>query len=287
MIALALVLLFITLCVDGFSNLRMTASSSITIDDIINRYKIVTYGQQSNAGNSLEVIDRKYTSITKSFTINRAPGVSLGISLLEAYTLKGDVGLVVVDDIIEGSCLEGKVCKGDALISISNSNDAVDSLEGMNFDRTVDILSSYQQYGSNVITVRRMVKRKDITVLMVGPFNEDAGNFTMLSGYSSNLRTALQSQNMKIYDERTARFDSPYQSGSNCGGEGTCGTCVIQVISGKEFLNERVRVEDAALRKQGSPPNYRWSCRTLVKSNEDVPDNAVVKIKLRPQSQSW
>ena len=61
---------------------------------------------------------------------------------------------------------------------------------------------------------------------------ESAGNFTVLSGMGANLRTALNSQNIKMYDDRTYRFDSPFQTG-NCGGDGTCGTCVVAVLSGK------------------------------------------------------
>ena len=60
---------------------------------------------------------------------------------------------------------------------------------------------------------------------------EDAGNFTVLSGMGANLRTALNSQNIKMYDDRTSRFDSPFQTG-NCGGDGTCGTCVVAVLAG-------------------------------------------------------
>ena len=48
------------------------------------------------------------------------------------------------------------------------------------------------------------------------------------------------------------------------------------------MLNERVRVEAAALTNQACPPNYRWSCRTIVGSNAE--DEGEVKIKLRPQS---
>ena len=47
----------------------------------------------------------------------------------------------------------------------------------------------------------------------------------------ANLRTALNSQNIKMYDDRTSRFDSPFQTG-NCGGDGTCGTCVVAVLAG-------------------------------------------------------
>lgn len=60
----------------------------------------------------------------------------------------------------------------------------------------------------------------------------------MLSGMGANLRTALNSQNIKMYDDRTYRFDSPFQTG-NCGGDGTCGTCVVAVLSGWSFKQKK------------------------------------------------
>lgn len=185
------------------------------------------------------------------------------------------------------------------------------------------------------------------------PLGESAGNFTVLSGMGANLRTALNSQNIKMYDDRTARFDSPFQTG-NCGGDGTCGTCVVAVLSGmfsailwcfcfiialttdqlqllkhladrgletltilsltesvqywttlllfdwiihtlihlilfittgKELMNDRVRVEEGALKQQLAPPNYRWACRIIVAPNSE--QNGIIKIKLRPQTTSW
>jgi 2Fe-2S iron-sulfur cluster binding domain len=119
---------------------------------------------------------------------------------------------------------------------------------------------------------------------VVGPTGDEAASVQVIAGYESNLRTMLVSNNLRLYDDRTARFDSPYQTGS-CGGEGTCGTCVVSVLGGKELLNERMRVEDKALRKQLSPPNYRWSCRTRVGVDPAVGGEVI--IKLRPQTATW
>lgn len=67
-----------------------------------------------------------------------------------------------------------------------------------------------------------------------GPSDEYVSNFTVLTGFGTNLRTALNANNLRLYDDRTARFDSPYQTG-NCGGEGTCGTCVVAVVQGRAY----------------------------------------------------
>ena len=64
--------------------------------------------------------------------------------------------------------------------------------------------------------------------LLIGEY---VGNMTVLSGFGANLRRALNSNNLRIYDDRTYRFDSPYETG-NCGGDGTCGTCAVAVLSG-------------------------------------------------------
>jgi hypothetical protein len=63
------------------------------------------------------------------------------------------------------------------------------------------------------------------------------------------------------------------------------GTCVVAVLSGKELCNERARVEDKVLRKQLTPPNYRWSCRTKVSADPAV--GGELKVKLRPQTSAW
>jgi len=38
-----------------------------------------------------------------------------------------------------------------------------------------------------------------VTIKMVGPGGEDAGDVVVPAGYGANLRTEMQRQNMKIY----------------------------------------------------------------------------------------
>ena len=53
-------------------------------------------------------------------------------------------------------------------------------LEGLNFDSTVNELSRYSDYDTVVLIVKRMVRRGEVTVVMVGPQGEDAGSFKVL-----------------------------------------------------------------------------------------------------------
>lgn len=214
----------------------------LPIEELAARWKVVKFGQ--GGYNAIEVNDRDFCYQTFSYTLKRTGG--LGLDLLEYNVGKGDIGLVVVGDIIAGSNAAacGGFMVGDALSEISTVTKTpgeepfITRLEGLNFDETVRLISLYSEYDSVKITVKRMAVRGAVTVVMVGPDGRDAGSFRVLSGYGSNMRTALQANNIKLYDDRTARFDSPYQTG-NCGGDGTCGTCVVAVLQVRyRYLNK-------------------------------------------------
>ncbi|XP_020095334.1 photosynthetic NDH subunit of subcomplex B 3, chloroplastic-like [Ananas comosus] len=49
---------------------------------------------------------------------------------------------------------------------------------------------------------------------------------------------------------------------SNCGGGGTCGTCIVEVVEGKEFLSPRTDKEKEILKKK--PKTWRLACQTAV-----------------------
>ncbi len=48
----------------------------------------------------------------------------------------------------------------------------------------------------------------------------------------------------------------------NCGGNGQCGTCVVEVIDGSEHLSPRTAAEERHLKKK--PDSYRLACQTKV-----------------------
>ncbi|KAH7565273.1 hypothetical protein JRO89_XS09G0178100 [Xanthoceras sorbifolium] len=48
----------------------------------------------------------------------------------------------------------------------------------------------------------------------------------------------------------------------NCAGGGTCATCMVEVIEGKELLNPRTDKEKEKLRRK--PKNWRLACQTTV-----------------------
>ncbi|XP_022724754.1 photosynthetic NDH subunit of subcomplex B 3, chloroplastic [Durio zibethinus] len=48
----------------------------------------------------------------------------------------------------------------------------------------------------------------------------------------------------------------------NCAGGGTCGTCMVEVVEGKELLNPRTNKEKEKLKRK--PKNWRLACQTTV-----------------------
>lgn len=252
------------------------------------KWKIVRYGQgSSKITYSVQVADREYRDETVYITMSRVGG--LGLDLVE-FVDNNNCALVMVNDIFEGSNAErpiagGKFRVGDVLLGVSVPDGGeVKSLEGLLLDKVIKIISGYGEVEKIKLTIKRLTKRDEVIVKMVGPSREDAGSLKVLSGYGTNMRQMLVNSDMKVYDENTWRFDSPYQTG-DCGGEGTCGTCVVAVLSGANLLNSRARVEDMALKKIDAPSNYRWACRTAVAPSFEHKGN--VTIMLRPQTADY
>ncbi|KAK1266399.1 hypothetical protein QJS04_geneDACA002713 [Acorus gramineus] len=60
----------------------------------------------------------------------------------------------------------------------------------------------------------------------------------------------------------------------NCGGGGTCGTCLVEVVEGKELLSPRTEKEKEALKKR--PKTWRLACQTMI-GREDSRGQVVIQ----------
>ncbi|CAL5199918.1 unnamed protein product [Lathyrus oleraceus] len=69
------------------------------------------------------------------------------------------------------------------------------------------------------------------------------------------LRNIMLNSNIELY--------GPYgRILLNCGGGGTCATCMVEVLEGKELLNPRTEKEKEKLKRK--PKNWRLACQTVV-----------------------
>ena len=93
-----------------------------------------------------------------------------------------------------------------------------------------------------VLRVKRLVHRSTINVNVV-----DGGSLTVIAG--QNLRSALLKSG-----ERVHKFE-----GEDCGGNGICTTCAVQVLEGEDALSPPTAAEkQRAKGREG----WRLSCQT-------------------------
>ncbi|CAM0954010.1 unnamed protein product [Alopecurus aequalis] len=70
-----------------------------------------------------------------------------------------------------------------------------------------------------------------------------------------------------IMTENKLELYGTYGKLMNCGGGGSCGTCIVEIIDGKELLNERTDTEKRYLKKK--PESWRLTCQTIVGNKEN------------------
>ncbi|KAK9946114.1 hypothetical protein M0R45_011591 [Rubus argutus] len=81
---------------------------------------------------------------------------------------------------------------------------------------------------------------------------------TAISG-EKLLRSIMSDNKIELY--------ATYGKLMNCGGGGSCGTCIVEIIDGKDLLNERTNTELKYLKKK--PESWRLACQTIVGNKEN------------------
>ncbi|KAL1829339.1 hypothetical protein ACET3Z_007751 [Daucus carota] len=71
----------------------------------------------------------------------------------------------------------------------------------------------------------------------------------------------------KIMEDNKLELYATYGKLMNCGGGGSCGTCIVEVIDGKDLLSERTNAELKYLKKK--PESWRLACQTIVGNKEN------------------
>ncbi|PWA78180.1 2Fe-2S ferredoxin-like superfamily protein [Artemisia annua] len=103
----------------------------------------------------------------------------------------------------------------------------------------------------------------EIELEFIGPKPEGDGKYPVdraaaLSG-EKLLRTIMSDNKLELY--------GTYGKVMNCGGGGSCGTCIVEVVEGQELLNERTNAELKYLKKK--PESWRLACQTIVGNKEN------------------
>ncbi|KAK9273140.1 hypothetical protein L1049_017947 [Liquidambar formosana] len=106
-------------------------------------------------------------------------------------------------------------------------------------------------------------EKPQIELEFIGPKPESDGSFPVeranaISG-EKLLRNIMLDNKIELY--------ATYGKVMNCGGGGSCGTCIVEIIDGKDLLNERTNTELRYLKKK--PESWRLACQTIVGNKEN------------------
>ncbi|CAN1164829.1 Photosynthetic NDH subunit of subcomplex B 3, chloroplastic [Linum perenne] len=102
-----------------------------------------------------------------------------------------------------------------------------------------------------------------IELEFIGPKTASDGRYPVekaraISG-EKLLRNIMLDNKMELY--------ATYGKVMNCGGGGTCGTCIVEIVEGNDVLNERTNTELRYLKKK--PESWRLACQTIVGNKEN------------------
>jgi hypothetical protein len=158
------------------SAIKLSSSTSplqLNVDEIAARWNVIKYGEEGQKG--IELLDKYLADRTVKIRLPRVGG--LGLNLFEYGVDKGDTALVLVGGVIPES--NAAACKqfqvGDALHSISSvpreegEEPLVTDLEGLTLDDTMEVLARYSDYEEVTLAVKRIIKRGEVLVQMIGP----------------------------------------------------------------------------------------------------------------------
>ena len=168
---------------------------------------------------------------------------SLGLDLVElAHGEQDSRGLVLVNKVLGKAVGNDRIHPGDTIIGVFVGDKFKQSTTALNLEETMNVLEVAKAYATdNGITsldleLNRLVKRETVKVVLEQDWRDDHGDVPTATEIEAlagdNLRTLLMHHNARVYDERTVRVDT--LGTGNCGGEGICGTCMVEVLEGME-----------------------------------------------------
>ena len=257
------------------TRLQMAASELPTPDDwAVQRLKD---GGARVGSNSL-----RFRAVDVDMVVPRSPespGIGLG---LEELGSDGEIGLVLVDTVVEG----GNAAKasspfivGDALISVRDEAGDLEDvrLEGATYDDTVAALGALPAaLGDLIFTVRRLERQATVNLRLQFEPSEKRADEQLVLLPGQPLRQTILARGIKLNDPLALRFDSG--GPGDCGGEGCCCTCAVQVVSGQELLSGAKTQEKQMLRKH---PDWRLGCRARISEELETDGELVVRASPR------
>lgn len=204
----------------------------------------------------------------------RIPGQGLGMELLELAGGRQDgLGITIVSGLVEGGVAQGSgILPGDSIVKIAlrladGTEAAAVNLECLGYDSTVEAIGSLPPAADDdtaadarlVVTVKRLRRQPVVQLTLAFPPSQEQEDVTLELFAGENLRRAMLTRGIPLNDKLARRFDSGGMG--DCGAEGSCATCTIQVQEGLHLLNP-AGVQEAQIFTD--KPQWRMACKAVV-----------------------
>jgi ferredoxin len=210
--------------------------------------------------------------------VSVANGAGLGLVLTEVAsgTAGGrpGCGLVLISDV-SGNALQADpvtIQVGDVITAIRTTDRSVhERTTGLNYDGTVEAIGTVKKAAKDgvlVLKLNRLVARAPIRIEIVHAENKVVKTIEALAG--QNLRQLLLRKDMTL---------------GICGGEGTCGACLVAVHGGEEHLGTRGDAIGDPITKEEVGKNnngisWRKACQTIIGADNKA---GTVRIQIKTQ----
>lgn len=247
-----------------------------SLEEIAEEWQAVVKAETSfqEAGIYLEA--RWSNIMADSVTVSFPRRTSLGLELLELAGGRQDGrDITVVSNVVNGGAAAGSgVLPGDSVTQIevkkrvkeqgaeTLSTVAIDT-ECLDYDGTVNAIVSLPEIKEEeeliVLTLKRLRRKPKVTLTLRYPPEMDEPDSKLELFAGENLRRAMLTRGVKLNDKLAQRFDSG--GTGDCGAEGTCATCAVEVVKGKELLSPQGIQEEQIFRKK---PRWRMACKAVV-----------------------
>jgi len=202
--------------------------------------------------------------------VPRIPGEGLGIELLELAGGREDgLGITIISGLVEGGCADRTgLLPGDSISKIAvrskDGNEIVAlPVECFGYDKTVQAIGSLppaEEETSVVLTIKRLRRKPKVQLTLQYPPHQDEDDVTLELFAGENLRRAMLTRGVKLNDPLARRFDSG--GSGDCGADGTCATCTVNVVEGLELLSPPTTTESQIFKRR--PESWRMACRAIV-----------------------
>ena len=186
-------------------------------------------------------------------SIERPAGTpGIGLQLTE-FGSADDSALVLVEGALDGSNAADRssvpILPGDAIIAAGVPGGELIDVQGATYDATVEaLLAADPAAGAIQLKLKRLSKRPSVALRLQFPESEERAEERLTLYGGENLRRAMFARGVKLNDPLARRFDAGVGTG-DCGGEGCCCTCAIDVVSGAGVLSEQQTQERQMLVK--------------------------------------